>query len=113
MAVVLNGSGRDSQKGVMINRKKAQRPYWEEVLAMRRRRSRKRAVGTRAPTPLLTLPNQDWNLDFVNDQMASGWRARAQFPVLLPSSRSKFRLWGWSDMTFRSSDRLLRCRRRS
>lgn len=62
--------------GVTINRKKTQRLYKEEGLAVRRRRSRKRAVGTRAPAPVLALPNQRWSLDFVHDQMASGRRFR-------------------------------------
>lgn len=62
--------------GVMINRKKTQRIYREEGLTVRRRRSRRRAVGTRAPAPVLALPNQRWSLDFVHDQMASGRRFR-------------------------------------
>ena len=64
------------REGVMINRKKTQRIYREEGLAVRRRRSRRRAVGTRAPAPVLALPNQRWRLDFVHDQMASGRRFR-------------------------------------
>ncbi len=60
----------------MINCKKTQRLYREEGLAVRRRRSRKRAVGTRAPAPVLALPNQRWSLQFVHDQMASGRRFR-------------------------------------
>lgn len=64
------------REGVMINRKKTQRLYQEEGLAVRRRRSRRRAVGTRAPAPVLALPNQRWSLDFVHDQMASGRRFR-------------------------------------
>ena len=60
----------------MINRKKTQRLYSEEGLAVRRRRSRRRAVGTRAPAPMLALPNQRWSLDFVHDQMTSGRRFR-------------------------------------
>lgn len=59
-----------------LNRKKTQRIYQEEGLAVRRRRSRRRAVGTRAPAPVLALPNQRWSLDFVHDQMASGRRFR-------------------------------------
>ena len=43
---------------------------------MRRRRSRKRVVGTRVSEPVLALPNQRWSLDFVHDQMASGRRFR-------------------------------------
>ena len=64
------------REGVMINRRKTQRLYKEEGLAVRRRRSRKRAVGTRAPAPVLALLNQRWSLDFVHDQMASGRRFR-------------------------------------
>jgi len=64
------------REGVMINRKKPQRLYREEGLAVRRRRSRKRAVGTRAPAPVLALANQRWSLDFVHDQLASGRRFR-------------------------------------
>ncbi|WP_390474766.1 IS3 family transposase [Altererythrobacter sp. MTPC7] len=64
------------REGVMINRKKTQRIYQEEGLAVRRRRSRRRAVGTRAPAAVLALPNQRWSLDFVHDQMASGRRFR-------------------------------------
>jgi len=64
------------REGIVINRKKTQRLYKEEGLAVRRRRSRRRAVGTRAPAPVLALPNQRWSLDFVHDQMASGRRFR-------------------------------------
>ncbi|MBX7483321.1 IS3 family transposase [Qipengyuania qiaonensis] len=64
------------REGIMINRKKTQRLYKEEGLAVRRRRNRRRAVGTRAPAPVLALPNQRWSLDFVHDQMASGRRFR-------------------------------------
>lgn len=56
--------------GVIINRKKTQRLYQEEGLAVRRRRSRKRAVRTRAPAPVLALPNQRWSLDFVHVRAA-------------------------------------------
>jgi transposase InsO family protein len=62
--------------GVIINRKKTQRLYREEGLTVRRRKGRKRAVGTRTPPPVLALPNQRWSLDFVHDQMATGRRFR-------------------------------------
>jgi putative transposase len=64
------------REGVMINRKKTQRLYREEGLMVRRRRNRRRAIGARAPAPVLALPNQRWSLDFVHDQMASGRRLR-------------------------------------
>ena len=64
------------REGVVINRKKTQRLYREEKLAVRRRRNRRRAMDARAPAPVLALPNQRWSLDFVHDQMASGRRFR-------------------------------------
>ncbi|MGI4733370.1 MAG: IS3 family transposase [Janthinobacterium lividum] len=62
--------------GVTINRKKTQRLYREEGLTVRRRKGRKRAVGARAPAPVLALPNQRWSLDFVHDQLVTGRRFR-------------------------------------
>jgi len=56
--------------GITINRKKTQRLYREEGLTVRRRKGRKRAVGARAPAPVLALPN------FVHDQLATGRRFR-------------------------------------
>ena len=64
------------REGIMINRKKTERLYKEEGLAVRRRRSLRRAVGKRAPAPVLALPDQRWSLDFVHDQMGSGRRFR-------------------------------------
>jgi putative transposase len=62
--------------GIMINHKKTQRLYREEGLTVRRRKGRKRAVGSRAPAPVPALPNQRWSLDFVHDQMITGRRFR-------------------------------------
>lgn len=62
--------------GETLNRKKTQRLYREEELTVRRRKGRKRAVGMRAPLPVLALPNQRWSLDFVHDQLATGRRFR-------------------------------------
>jgi putative transposase len=62
------------REGITINRKKTQRLYREAGLAVRRRKGRKRAVCARACAPVLALPNQRWSLDFVHDQMATGWR---------------------------------------
>jgi transposase InsO family protein len=66
--------------GITINRKKTQRLYREEGLTVRRRKGRKRAVGARAPAPVIALPNQRWSLDFVHDQLATGRRFWAQVP---------------------------------
>ncbi|WP_156360081.1 IS3 family transposase [Sphingomonas sp. Leaf10] len=62
--------------GITINRKKTQRLYREEGLTVRRRKGRRRAVGARAPAPVLVLPNQRWSLDFVHDQLVTGRRFR-------------------------------------
>jgi transposase InsO family protein len=62
--------------GIVINRKQTQRLHREEGLAVRRRKVRRRAVGARAPAPVLALPNQRGSLDFVHNQMATGRRFR-------------------------------------
>src|SRR6202795_2693802 len=62
--------------GHMLNRKKTQRLYCEEGLIVRRRTGRRKAIGVRAPPPVLALPNQRWSLDFVHDQFANGRRFR-------------------------------------
>jgi putative transposase len=60
--------------GIAMNHKKTQRLCREESLTVRRRKGRKRGVGSRAPVPVAALPNQRWSLDFVHDQPASGRR---------------------------------------
>jgi len=52
------------------------RLYREEGLAVRRRRSRRKAIGTRAPILVEARPNARWSLDFVHDQLACGRRFR-------------------------------------
>jgi putative transposase len=52
------------------------RLYREEGLAVRRRRARRKAVGTRAPILVEARPNARWSLDFVHDQLACGRRFR-------------------------------------
>ena len=52
------------------------RLYREEGLMVRKRKSRRRAVGLRAPIPVEARPNARWSLDFVHDQMANGRRFR-------------------------------------
>ena len=64
------------REGHAMNHKKLYRLYREEQLMVRRRRGRKRALGTRAP---MTLPNaiyQRWSLDFVSDARSDGRRFR-------------------------------------
>ena len=50
------------REGVSMNKKRLFRLYREEGLAVRRRRGRKRATGTRAPMALPDGPNQRWSL---------------------------------------------------
>ena len=52
------------------------RLYREERLTVRKRRSRRRAVGARAPILVEARPNARWSLDFVHDQFACGRRFR-------------------------------------
>ena len=61
---------------MIMNEKKLYRIYREEGLSVRRRRGRKRAMGTRAPMVLPLMPNQRWSLDFVSDQLTDGRRFR-------------------------------------
>jgi len=64
------------REGVAMNKKKLWRLYREEGLAVRRRRGRKRATGTRAPMALPDGPNRRWSLDFVSDTLSWGRRFR-------------------------------------
>jgi putative transposase len=64
------------REGLVLNRKKTQRLYREEGLMVRRRRGRKRAIGTRAPLVGAARPNARWSIDFIHDQMACGRRFR-------------------------------------
>jgi putative transposase len=64
------------RKGNVMNRKKVYRLYREEGLMVRRRRGRKRALGTQAPLKSARRPNEVWVLDFVADVLESGRRFR-------------------------------------
>jgi putative transposase len=64
------------REGMVMNHKKLYRLYREEALAVRRRRGRKRATGTRAPLALPQAPDQRWSLDFVSDCLAAARRSR-------------------------------------
>jgi transposase InsO family protein len=65
---------RDQGEPSGINR--IYRLYREEGLAVRRRKSRRRAVGTRAPILIEARANARWSLDFVHDQFTRGRRFR-------------------------------------
>jgi putative transposase len=52
------------------------RIYREEGLTVRKRRARRRAIGTRTPILVEAKANARWSLDFVHDQLAHGRRFR-------------------------------------
>jgi len=52
------------------------RLYREEGLAVRKRKSRRKAVGTRTPILAEAVPNARWSLDFIHDQLVCGRRFR-------------------------------------
>jgi len=64
------------REGFIVNHKRLFRIYREERLMVRKRGSRKRALGSRTPMPGAALPNDRWSLDFVSDQFVSGRRFR-------------------------------------
>jgi transposase InsO family protein len=64
------------QHGEQSGLNRIYRLYREEGLSVRKRRARRRAVGTRAPILVEARPNARWSLDFVHDQFASGRRFR-------------------------------------
>lgn len=70
------------------------RLYREEGLTVRKRRARRRAVGTRAPILVEARPNARWSLDFVHDQFACGRRFRVlNFAFLTSSTTSPANAW--------------------
>jgi putative transposase len=64
------------QEGERSGKNRIYRLYREEGLTVRKRRARRRAVGTRAPILVEPRPNARWSLDFVHDQFACGRRFR-------------------------------------
>jgi putative transposase len=52
------------------------RLYREEGLTARKRKTRRRAIGTRAPILVEARVNARWSLDFIHDQIAHGLRFR-------------------------------------
>ena len=64
------------REGFVVNHKRLFRLYREERLMVRKRRGRKRALGSRTPMPVPAVPNDLWVLDFVSDQLVSGRRFR-------------------------------------
>jgi putative transposase len=64
------------REGQHHNLKKIYRVYKEEGLTVKRRKGRKRALGTRQPLPKPDGINQVWSLDFMSDALSCGRRFR-------------------------------------
>jgi putative transposase len=64
------------QEGERSGKNRIYRLYREEGLTMRKRRARRRAMGTRAPILVEAVANARWSLDFVHDQFANRRRFR-------------------------------------
>jgi putative transposase len=61
------------REGLVKNHKRTERIYKEQGLAIKLRKSRKRAAGTRVPLAAATRPNERWSMDFVQSAL---WRGR-------------------------------------
>lgn len=64
------------EQGHDHNLKKIYRLYREDKLMVRRKKGRKRAIGSRMPLPRADQINQVWSLDFMSDALSSGRRFR-------------------------------------
>ena len=70
IAIMLRNEGR------IHNLKKIYRIYKEEGLMVKRRKCRKRAIGSRQALPHPDMVNQVWSLDFISDALCDGRRLR-------------------------------------
>ena len=64
------------REGEPSGKNRIYRLYREEGLTVRKRKARRRAVGTRTPILVEAKVNARWSLDFVHDQFALGRRFR-------------------------------------
>lgn len=64
------------REGYRINHKRVYRLYKAQGLEVRKRKKRRKALGSRVPPRVLTSANQRWSLDFVMDGLADGRRIR-------------------------------------
>ena len=64
------------RQGMTMNHKKLYRLYSDEGLAVKRRRGRKRARGSRTPMPEALRPGERWSLDFLSDTFGASRRFR-------------------------------------
>lgn len=64
------------REGWPVNRKRVQRLYREEGLAVRRKSKTRRSQAPRPIRAPLGAPNERWTMDFVSDTLSSGRRFR-------------------------------------
>ncbi len=99
------------REGITMNHKKLRRLYTEEGLAVKRRRGRKRATGSRAPLDVPLRPNDRWSLDFLSDVFEPGRRFRI-FAVIDDRTRENLALVADTSLSgqrvARELDRLIR-----
>lgn len=94
------------REGFADNIKKIRRIYREENLTVKRRKGRKKALGTRAPLPKAGSINQVWSLDFMSDALIDGRRFRVleHFAIKWkPVNRNKMRQKKYLDHFFDST----------
>src|SRR5206468_2365780 len=65
-----------AREGFTMNHKKLRRLYREEGLAVKRRRGRKRSMGSREAMSVPSGRLQRWSLDFLSDVFGPGRRFR-------------------------------------
>ena len=64
------------REGWAMNVKKTYRIYRDEGLSVKKRKGRKRAIGTRTKLPQAQHVNHIWSLDFMSDALEDGRRFR-------------------------------------
>ncbi len=100
------------REGFVCNIKKIDRIYKEEGLMVKRRKGRKKAIGTRLPLPKPDSINQVWSLDFLSDALSDGRRFRV-LDVMDQCSRECLTLAADTSIggarVVRELDRLIEC----
>lgn len=64
------------REGLVVNHKRTERIYRDQGLAIKLRKSRKRAAATRLILPAATRPNERWSMDFIQSVLWGGRRFR-------------------------------------
>ena len=64
------------REGQLVNRKRIQRLYREEGLAVRSKGKKRRSQAPRPIREALSGPNERWSMDFVSDTLSNGRRFR-------------------------------------